>query len=429
MKIFTILNKSKATINGILITLSSSLLFNYLSDIPESIFIEPLFVLKKLCNLSSFNCLATWLSLLTLIAFNLYCHIGKKKIDKETLPEGFYPLMLEHTDERIRDSVDHGIISWGLGKSVALTEEMMFGWKAKDIIVESYDDSLFSFPLADDVFSNEGWLEYRDGEVFSVVKRMGNNLPRFMLKSIKRKNGSLLLDLSRTEWSQTKYIWNGFDKRQKAPLGNALMKKKALEVKKDYLPLSPLPNSLCMHLLLETKDERVVLSKISRLKINDFPGTLAATLGEQIDLSDFTDGNVFKHGFAIDWLRRAFEEEYKLSDYSYDSIVDESTFRILSLNFEGDIYNYALLCTVKLRLRFDEFNRKVGLLLSTEEAIELIPLKTMEIPRTLFLEKIGSSSFHPSTYLRLMIFFFYKMGYKKGGSLIMKEAKRLNNDK
>lgn len=429
MKIFTILNKSKATINGILITLSSSLLFNYLSDIPESIFIEPLFVLKKLCNLSSFNCLATWLSLLTLIAFNLYCHIGKKKIDKETLPEGFYSLMQEHTDERIRDSVDHGIISWGLGKSVALTEEMMFGWKAKDVIVESYDDSLFSFPLADGVFSNEGWLEYRDGEVFSVVKRMGNNLPRVMLKSIKRKNGSLLLDLSRTEWSQTKYIWNGFDKRQKAPLGNALMKKKALEVKKDYLPLSPLPNSLCMHLLLETKDERVVLSKISRLKINDFPGTLAATLGEQIDLSDFTDGNVFKHGFAIDWLRRAFEEEYKLSDYSYDSIVDESTFRILSLNFEGDIYNYALLCTVKLRLRFDEFNRKVGLLLSTEEAIELIPLKTMEIPRTLFLEKIGSSSFHPSTYLRLMIFFFYKMGYKKGGSLIMKEAKRLNNDK
>ena len=420
MKIFTILNKSKATINGILITLSSSLLFNYLSDIPESIFIEPFFVLKKLCNLSSFNCLATWLSLLTLIAFNLYCHIGKKKIDKETLPEGFYSLMQEHTDERIRDSVDHGIISWGLGKSVALTEEMMFGWKAKDVIVESYDDSLFSFPLADDVFSNEGWLEYRDGEVFSVLKRMGNNLPRFMLKSIKRKNGSLLLDLSRTEWSQTKYIWNGFDKRQKAPLGNALMKKKALEVKKD---------SLCMHLILETKDERVVLSKISRLKINDFPGTLAATLGEQIDLSDFTDGNVFKHGFAIDWLRRAFEEEYKLSDYSYDSIVDESTFRILSLNFEGDIYNYALLCTVKLRLRFDEFNRKVGLLLSTEEAIELIPLKTMEIPRTLFLEKIGSSSFHPSTYLRLMIFFFYKMGYKKGGSLIMKEAKRLNNDK
>lgn len=429
MKIFTILNKSKATINGILITLSSSLLFNYLSDIPESIFIEPLFVLKKLCNLSSFNCLATWLSLLTLIAFNLYCHIGKKKLDKETLPEGFYSLMLEHTDERIRDSVDHGIISWGLGKSVALTEEMMFGWKAKDVVVESYDDSLFSFPLADDVFSNEGWLEYRDGEVFSVVKRMGNNLPRFMLKSIKRKNGSLLLDLSRTEWSQTKYIWNGFDKRQEAPLGNALMKKKVLEVKKDYLPLSPLPNSLCMHLLLETKDERVVLSKISRLKINDFPGTLAATLGEQIDLSDFTDGNVFKHGFAIDWLRRAFEEEYKLSDYSYDSIVDESTFRILSLNFEGDIYNYALLCTVKLRLRFDEFNRKVGLLLSTEEAIELIPLKTMEIPRTLFLEKIGSSSFHPSTYLRLMIFFFYKMGFKKGGSLIMKEAKRLNNDK
>ena len=47
MKIFTILNKSKATINGILITLSSSLLFNYLSDIPESIFIEPLFVLKN----------------------------------------------------------------------------------------------------------------------------------------------------------------------------------------------------------------------------------------------------------------------------------------------------------------------------------------------------------------------------------------------
>ncbi len=429
MKIFSTLNKNKATINGILITLSSSLLFNYLSDISESIFTDPLFVLKKLYNLSSFNCLATWLSLLILIVFNLYCHIEKKKINKETLPEGFYPLMLEHTDERIRDSVEHGVLSWGLGKSVALTNEMMFGWKSKDIVVESYDDSLFSFLLTDNIFSNEGWQEYRDGEAFSVVKRMGNNLPRFMLKSIRRKNGSLLLDLSRTEWSQTKYRWNGFDKRQKDPFGDSLMKKKALEVKKDFIPLSPLPNSLCMHLLLETKDGRVVLSKISRLKINDFPGTLAATLGEQIDISDFTDGNVFKHGFVIDWLRRAFEEEYKLSDYSYDSIVDESTFRILSLNFEGDIYNFALLCTVKLRLKFDEFNRKVGLLLSTEEAIELIPLKIMDIPKTLFLEKIDSSSFHPSTHLRLMIFFFYKMGYKKGGALIMKEAKYFNKDK
>ena len=89
------------------------------------------------------------------------------------------------------------------------------------------------------------------------------------------------------------------------------------------------------------------------------------------------------------------------------------------------------LCCVQLSLggsfseyiSFDKSNRRVGLLLSTKEAIELISLKISDIPKALFLGKIGSPSFHPSTYLQLVVFFLYKIGYKKGGAMIMKEAK------
>lgn len=183
-----------------------------------------------------------------------------------------------------------------------------------------------------------------------------------------------------------------------------------------------LPNSLCMHLLIESMDNKVVLALISESKRNDNPGTWAATLGEQLDLEDFTDGTNYYDNFVVRWMRRAFQEEYKFDDEMYADIVDESSLKCLSIDFESDRYNFALFCTVQLRYTFDTIYEKVKVLLSTEEASKLKGIRIDEIPEILmkYADTEKRRQYHPSTYLRLLLFYVHKYGYARAERLLLK---------
>ena len=182
-----------------------------------------------------------------------------------------------------------------------------------------------------------------------------------------------------------------------------------------------LPNSFCMQLLIEALDNKVVLSRISQAKINDNPGTWAATLGEQLELEDFTDGNNFYDDFVVRWLRRALLEEYKFDDRMYEDMVSEESLKVLSVDFESDRYNFALLCTVQLRYTFDSFCRKVAPILATEEAIELGCIDLRDIPKVLvgYDDESERANYHPSTYLRLFLFLVHKSGYARAERQIL----------
>lgn len=236
------------------------------------------------------------------------------------------------------------------------------------------------------------------------------------------KNNRLLLDLGRTEWSQTTFIWHRFGKKKGGEINsNFLMKEYAKGITSGTNSNRFLSNSFCMHLIIETLDNQIVKTRISRNKRNDNAGTWAFSLGKQICSEDFCDGNNLRDDFVQIWMRRAFKEEYGLSKNDYLDIVDAHSLRILSIDFESDRYNFAMVCTVRLNYRFDTFKAKVFSLLRTEEAIEIEAIHLKEIPDILisYGDEKERKKYHPSTYLRILLFYMHRVGMAKAGHEIV----------
>ena len=198
--------------------------------------------------------------------------------------------------------------------------------------------------------------------------------------------------------------------------------------------LEYLPNSLCMHLMIETMDNKLIKSRISESKKNDNPGTWAFTLGEQLDPGDVRDDTNLHADFMQRWMRRAFLGEYKMNDNSYADIVDADSLRILSLDFESDRYNFALLCVVRLNYSYKTFSEKIYSTLDREEAREIGSLDLDEIPGILATyntkDKNGRHTargqYHPSSYLRLLMYYIHRKGIGRAEQEIekyMREAK------
>ena len=130
-------------------------------------------------------------------------------------------------------------------------------------------------------------------------------------------------------------------------------------------------------------------------------------------------------------MKRAFQEEYRLSENDYMNIVDEKSLRILSVDFESDRYNFAMVCTVRLNYRYETFYNQVAPLLSTEEAIELGFIELENIPSILFsyLQKKQRVLYHPSSYLRLLLFYMHRCGVARAERQILKEEQNLMRQK
>lgn len=129
-------------------------------------------------------------------------------------------------------------------------------------------------------------------------------------------------------------------------------------------------NSFCLHLILEDSKGNAIISRISSNKSNDYSGTWAATIGEQLSLADFynfRDNSIYSD-FIQRWTRRALEEELDISkedetvlgENELETFVDMDSLRILSIDMEGDIYNIALTAVVKLKLSIDELREQKG---------------------------------------------------------------------
>ena len=129
----------------------------------------------------------------------------------------------------------------------------------------------------------------------------------------------------------------------------------------------------------------------------------------------------------LSWVStKLSQEEYKLDDGMYADMVDESSMKCISVDFESDRYNFALFCTVQLRYTFDTFYEKVKVLLSTEEASKLSSITPDEIPDVLmtYVNKEERKRYHPSTYFRLLLFYVHKYGFAKAEKIFLKRSKK-----
>jgi len=117
---------------------------------------------------------------------------------------------------------------------------------------------------------------------------------------------------------------------------------------------------------------------------------------------------------------RALREEFDINEEEaadegneLEEFVDMSTLRVLSVDMEGDIYNIALTCVVRLRLSLEEFKTQKGIYIDNIENADLKECTLEEIRQILLNYPNNKKEYHPATYLRLLMYHIHKIGVKE----------------
>lgn len=357
----------------------------------------------------------------------------------------FNRIMIDHTDSLLNE-IGQNELSWGFNKNIHRSKDPS-GWLPEAFYISEYEDNVeYFFPSRNDElpgYTKESYERFFSSPEMQKCVKKKNNKERFAVSFIQpnfnRSEKRVEIRIIKTAWIPLQFSWNYF---RRIDLRNQLIPNSHLEeitkkMGKAFLDNAQgndfAINSFCLHLILETKDGEAILAKISKNKDNDYPATWAATLGEQIEKIDFYDvnSNMPKVNFITNWVRRALLEEFDISDQpkngkesEYDEIVNEKSLRVLSIDMEGDIYNIALTCVVKLKQSFKEFKENKGIWADSEESTELRACTLPEIREILLGYPNNSGDYHPSTYLRLLMFHLYKSGTNELCKLISHDYRR-----
>ena len=332
----------------------------------------------------------------------------------------FTELMKAHSDESAHAKIAGGLV-WGQNRTLWTAPNIVIGIEPKNVRVVDYNNTPFEF-ADDELLAAYNVFEASDS--LKRIRSLGNDLPRYMLTrygaNFNKSNPILTLQLRKTSWGQCQYVWHRYDYEYKKE-EEAVAKEKQKEWREQIimehmnsgLRVANYPNSLCLHLIIETSDEKVLITEISQEKKNDYPRTKAVSIGEQIELADFIDQKDFQEDFVTEWTRRAVCEEFGLSEQQYERAFDEKSLRVLSLDFEMDIYNFALVCTMKMRHDCEEFKKLVSSTIEQKEISDMQDMHVEDIPVVLMGYPGNEKEYHPSSYLRLLMFYLYKNGYKR----------------
>lgn len=326
----------------------------------------------------------------------------------------FTQLMREHSDEFAHPKLAGGLI-WGQNRTLWTAPNILLGIDPANVRLVEYDPIPFEF--VDEELQAE-YDAFEMSEEFRLTKALGNDLPRFMLtrygSNFNKTRPTLTLNLRKTTWGHCQFIWHRFQGQDNGQEQQVLWREKIVtEHMMSGLRVANYPNSLCLHLIIETEDGKVLMTVISKEKRYDYPTTKAASIGEQIELADFLDRGDFQEDFVTEWTRRAVCEEFGLSENQYDQVFEEKSLRVLSLDFEMDIYNFSLVCTIRMRRNCEEFKKLVNSTIEQKEISDIEDLPVEDIPDILLGYPENEKMYHPSTYLRLLLFYLYKNGYRR----------------
>ena len=327
----------------------------------------------------------------------------------------FTDLMKVHSSEVAHAKIPGGLV-WGKNRTLWTAPNIVIGIEPKNVRIVEYDDTPFEFI---DKEEKEAEERYEQSEIFQGMRALGNDLPRFMLtkysSNFNKERPILSLQLKKTSWGQCQFVWhNRFhgekgEKERQKQWTESLVKKHM----NSGLKVANYPNSLCLHLIIETKNGNVLITEISQEKSNDYPTTKAVSIGEQLELGDFIDHKDFQDDFVTEWTRRAVCEEFGLGEVQYLDVFDEKSLRVLALDFEMDIYNFTLVCVIRLRRTCEEFKKVVGSTIEQKEISDIQEMEIKDIPNVLMGYPKNANEYHPSSYLRLLLLYLHKNGYRR----------------
>ncbi len=366
-------------------------------------------------------------ALLVIIIWGISLAFSKIRLSKKAEAQ-FRKIMKEHTYHLLNKS-EIGGYSWGYNKNMFVSKNPT-GWRPEDIYIDlknSEVESLYEFPTVNadlrgyDKNSYNSYCE--NSEKIDTIRQRGDDRERYAVKHVERtmKNNRVEIRLQKTGWSQLQFSWD-YLRRLQTNNEPVCQTQNDLQIEDKFVKAlnhdeDLLINSFCLHLVLISKNGKAILSKISRVKSNDYPATWAATIGEQLEKRDFVDdkGEVYSD-FVVRWVKRALDEEFGINENLTDEkeiseleeYVDMNSLRVLSVDFEGDIYNVALTCVVKLKIDADTLsNLKEIQIDGNENTKEFIECSEADVRRILLDYPNNKNLYHPSTYLRLLMYHLY----------------------
>lgn len=413
-KIYKFLYTNKSKIKTTLITYIVSVIFATVTDTTLESLIE---IPKRLVTFDKLSIYGMWIALVLLIIFYISFYILKIITKKRSLNSKVHEIMVKNTDEILNVIEDKPGYSWGKDKIIMCANNILEGWDCSNISAIELNSSKYKIP-------NEDKKEYKkycnSNKAQEIIKRKNNNI-RWMITNIEtnynKNDKKIFLKLSETDYLTSSFYWDKWkkdNKEHKKAIAESFMKNS-----------SYYPHSLCLHLAIVTSDKKIITTVISKIKTNDYPLSIAVTLGEQIEGVDFHEGNDFYDDFIERWVKRALKEEFGIRKNEYERIVGDNPIKVLSFNFEGDICNVSMMTVLHLGIKFEEFRNYIHMNLARDRECDAIDyINIDDIP--LAMKQISTNKckveLHPSTPLRMLMTYLHY----KGISCFVKEYEKAN---
>lgn len=172
------------------------------------------------------------------------------------------------------------------------------------------------------------------------------------------------------------------------------------------------PHSLCMHAIIVTQDDKVLLTKRAP-KVAYFPGTWSCSVEEQLSLQDVQEEKPVQK-----WLERLLKEELGLGTEMYN----KDNLRVLSVFLESDILAVSLCAHVVLDLSSKELNVILESLPRTDyEFSEWDFLSYEELLNELFHP---NRVYHPTSRYRMLLALIRRFGEPRLAEMLFSQERR-----
>lgn len=400
--IYAYLNKNKSNINQMHVAFIVAMITNVYSGNYDSFWV----FMKAFFDLENFSVVAMWGTLVSLVLFNIIFRILSFIIFNRNEASQLTELMKTKLYACFRSVDNYNGYGWGADRTILTCDNLFEGWPVENILIDEVKTEKFKFV---DKKLDEGSELYQSTEDALKITKEQNNNERWMVSEFRtnynKKNRQVYLSLQKTDWMLNRYFWAKYRGGSDCERQNY--------IKMLYKKSIIMPNSFCLHLVLITQDDEVIMTEVCNNKKNDYSSTWAATIGEQIDAEDFLDGTEKRATFVYRWVERALKEEFGLYERERRCIIDKESIRVLSLNMEGDIYNLSLLTVVHMNVSFNNFLKLAHTHPESDyEFSDIKVLKIKEIPERLLSEKYKEERecYHPSTEFRLFMCYIHRFG-------------------
>lgn len=326
----------------------------------------------------------SWLSVILLVIVPVGYRILARQHKKQRYDKLFALLVRRH---RARAIAPYNALAWDEALSLQTCPELHRGWPMSEIRL-SHDTTRFSLPEE----YRQAYIDYF--EKYKQEKRFFDDGVKLMITRNPTSfsdSPTLILHTQETLYSQIQFYRDNVV---------TIASKRDTLIRAAVEGPIHFPHSLCMHMIVVTRDDKVLITKRSG-KVSYHPNTWSCSVEEQFSTKDLQSGESLA---LLKCAERLLFEELGLTSEEYD----EANLRTLSLFLESDILGVSLCAHAVLKIDSSELGKVLlGLPRTDYEFTEWAFLSHEELLNELFRP---SRPYHPTSGYRMLMALIRRFG-------------------